>query len=461
MFFTKCFFLERILKMKNNFRIIISVILLLMFYLAYRGYATYYLMTEFQKNSKNDFADIFKKEKCIFNIKPDNNNFPEYAKNFTLDDKYVSGLNEINNFIYEEKQIYGSYFQKELLDKTKNIIPNNLSDYKNTLIPTIKNKMESPKNTKQPTYNECLGLPAIPKASLFRSTARYWYVLSRYFEDNNHDYETSLLLGLGIIYLSKEMITCYSESFTALYKAVCHACYGYACDSMLIWASKPKNDCGSLSKRVAKDILDFVKCEYPISGLFENTKNASDADFKIVFKHFANGWLKNYHKTNLYKDYLCLLYEKPQKFIDKPMYEIDKELSEMDKDQSKVFRYFDGFQNEQVKTIFRIFFLTEDVVATNLFVSYYPNLRRLKKDSECCLAKIEFTAIALVINSFYAEKKRLPDSIEELNSWFGEELPKNRLSGEPYKLDLEDQHLLTNKEYHNLTVKDLVFDFIR
>ena len=204
-----------------------------------------------------------------------------------------------------------------------------------------------------------------------------------------------------------------------------------------------------------------MKCEYPISGLFENTKNASDADFKIVFKHFANGWLKNYHKTNLYKDYLYLLYEKPQKFIDKPMYEIDKELSEMDKDQNKVFRYFDGFQNEQVKTIFRIFFLTEDVVATNLFVSYYPNLRRLKKDSECCLANIEFTAIAVVINSFYAEKKRLPDSIEELNSWFGEELPKNRLSGEPYKLDLEDQHLLTNKEYHNLTVKDLVFDFIR
>lgn len=74
---------------------------------------------------------------------------------------------------------------------------------------------------------------------------------------------------------------------------------------------------------------------------------------------------------------------------------------------------------------------------------------------------MEFTAIALVINSFYAEKNRLPGSIEELTSWFGEELPKNRLSGQSYKLDLENEHLLTNKEYNNLTVKKLVFDLIR
>ena len=271
--------------MKNKFKIITSVILLLIFYLAYRGYATYFLMTEYNKNAKNDFADILAKGNSLLNIKADNDNFPEYAKKFILDEKYTSGLNDINNFIYEEKLIYSSYFQKELLDKTKKIIPNNLSDYKNTLIPTIKSKMETPKNTKQSTYKECFELPAIPKASLFRSTARYWFVLSRYFEDNNQDYETSLLLGLGILYLSKDIVTNYSESFTVLYKAICLACYGYACDSMLIWASKPKNTYGSLSKRVAKDILDFVKCEYPISGLFENTKNASDADFKILFKY--------------------------------------------------------------------------------------------------------------------------------------------------------------------------------
>ena len=104
-------YFERIVKMKNKIIIIVSVILLLMCYLAYRGYATYYLMTEFQKVSRNNGADIFEKENSIWNIKNDNNNFPEYAKNFILDEKYNSELNNISNLMYDEKNIYSFSYQ--------------------------------------------------------------------------------------------------------------------------------------------------------------------------------------------------------------------------------------------------------------------------------------------------------------------------------------------------------------
>ena len=448
-------------QMKNKIIIILSIILLFMFYLGYRGFATYYLMTEAGKMFQTQGADFFAKENSIWNIKMDNDNFPEYAKKFMPDEKYQKDITDIGNLIYDEKNIYGSYFESKLLEKTKKILPTNLSDYKNTLIPIIKNKMESPKNDKSPTYKECFELPGSPKSALFRYTGRYWYVLSRYIEVNNKDSETSLLLGLAILYLSKDMVTNYSQSFASINRALCLTLYRNACDIMLIWASKPKNQYGSLSKRVAKDILDFVKCEYPISSLFENTKNSSDADLQIIFKHFAKGWLRNYNKTSFYKEYLHLLYEKPQKFIDKPLYELEKELNEMEKDERKVFRYFDAFQTEPVKSILRVFFSTEDVVVTRFFISQYPNLRKLKREYENTLAKMEFTAIALVINSFYAEKNRLPGSIEELSSWFGEEFPKNRLTGEPYKLDLEGMHLLKNDKYSIKLVDELVFDFIR
>ena len=445
--------------MKNKLLVIASVILLIIGYLAYRGFATYYLMTETGKMSKNS-EDIFSTEKSIWNIKPDDNNFPEYAKKFVPDEKYQRDITDISNYIYKESDIYTSYFQNELINKTDKILPKNLLDYKSSLVSSIKKKMTDAKTTKQPSFNESFDLPAMPKGTLFIQTSRYWYALSRFFEVKNQDYETSLLLSLGIFYLSKDMITNYCHSFTTLNKAHSNSMNKYACDSILIWASKPKNQYGSLSKKVAKDILDFVKSEYSFSYFLENNRAAADADFKVIFKHFAKGWLKSFPNSRKYKNLMSLLYEKPQKFIDKPIYELEKELSEMEKDRDKLYEDFDRFQTEPIKTVLKIFFFTEDVVATRFIASYYPQMRRLKRETENTLAKMEFTAIALAINSFYAEKNRLPTSIEELNSWFGEEMPKNRLNGESYKLDLEGKHLLVNKELY-MGMGRLFFDFIR
>lgn len=448
--------------MKNKTFIIASVIFILISYLVYRGFVVYYLIFEVKKLLKSQTADIFEKDKkikSIWKIKKDDNNFPEYAKKFVPDEKFSSYITDINNYIYGEKNIYDSYFQNKLLDKTKNIIPNNLFEYKYTLIPCIKNMMRIPKKNKQPTFEEYFKLPAI-NTKCFSQSVTYWFALSRYFEVKNQDYETSLLLGLSIFYLSKDFISNYAHSFTALNRASCIGFYSKACDSILIWASKPKIQFGNLSKIVSKDILDFVKNEYSLSSLLENIKISNDIDLKMTFNYFSNRWLNNYPNSKSYKELIYILYEKPLNFIDKPIYEIENELAEMECDLNKLYYFIDSIRSEPVKSILKLIFTTEEVVASNIVASFYPNMKKLKRNYEDTLAKMEFTAIALAINSFYSEKNRLPSSIEELSSWFGQDLPINRLNGKPYKLDLEGKYLLRNREY-NFGIDNLVFNFIR
>ncbi len=56
--------------------------------------------------------------------------------------------------------------------------------------------------------------------------------------------------------------------------------------------------------------------------------------------------------------------------------------------------------------------------------------------------------------------------MEELNKWFGRELPKNRFTNEPYKLDYNSKHLLYNHgldgiaDLSNEYTDDIYFDFI-
>ena len=58
---------------------------------------------------------------------------------------------------------------------------------------------------------------------------------------------------------------------------------------------------------------------------------------------------------------------------------------------------------------------------------------------------MEFSAIALAINAFYCERSRLPSSIGELGNWLNRDLPNNRLTNQPYKLNLDGEFLLTNE----------------
>ena len=58
---------------------------------------------------------------------------------------------------------------------------------------------------------------------------------------------------------------------------------------------------------------------------------------------------------------------------------------------------------------------------------------------------MEFSAIALLINSYYCKNNRLPSSIEELEKWSGTKLPINRFENKPFVIDLKSKATLTFK----------------
>ena len=157
---------------------------------------------------------------------------------------------------YKEKL----YDQNEIKIFTSNAeatFSNDINNFKN-IVPVVKNKMKEQKKSVPPSVKESESLPAGPTFKKVRLTAKYWFIMSRILEQKK-DYEASLLTGLATLYLSKDLQTNYINSGSNITKMICIAISGIACDSMFVWASKPRPQCKELSKEVAKDILDFVK----------------------------------------------------------------------------------------------------------------------------------------------------------------------------------------------------------
>ena len=111
---------------------------------------------------------------------------------------------------------------------------------------------------------------------------------------------------------------------------------------------------------------------------------------------------------------------------------------------------------------FTLFFNAENYFIDYSVLMYGPRFKRVKESQELGLAKMEMAAIALAINSYYCEKNKLPKSMEELSKWFGEELPKNRFTDEPYEIKSDEEHTLINEGIDGVTTSSrdyIFFDF--
>ena len=393
--------------MKNKLLIILGVIFAIIALIAYKGYRTYWLLTESGKFFKNQEA-VLSNVKGRWNTKSNDDNFPEYAKPYMPNESITRELTDISNFLYSNKNdIYSYYKQEELLKLIKNIIPNNLDRFKNQLVPIIKNKITQKKKNVALSFKESESYPAPAKNVSFRNCVLFWYSLSRFLEKKN-DTETSLLLSHSIFYLAKDMITDNALCGTVFFRTTSLGFYEKACNSILIWASSPKPYNSDLSKIVAKDILDFVENEYSFSSNLKFEREIIEEQLNAVFKHFANGALSYYPNTNQYKEFFDILFDKPLKFIDKPIYEIENDIDNFEKEKRTFFMPLYGLFTQSFSQLLKVLFNPESIVALRFLQCCESNITRAKRKYEETLARMEFTAIALSINSFYSEKKSSP-----------------------------------------------------
>ena len=104
----------------------------------------------------------------------------------------------------------------------------------------------------------------------------------------------------------------------------------------------------------------------------------------------------------------------------------------------------------------------ERTIILYIFTFTYPkeNLFGERKYVEEYLGYMEFAAIALLINSYYCEKNKLPKSIEQLEDWLNIKLPHNRIDDSEYEINTKGEHLLTFKHLMKTkNSKQLYFDF--
>jgi hypothetical protein len=248
-------------------------------------------------------------------------------------------------------------------------------------------------------------------------------------------------LSLASLYLSRDVRTNYNNSGGLLMNLIGTAVNSKACDSIFVWASKPKPKCKEVSKAIAKDILDLVKNDYPFSKVIEYEYYM----FCDMLKFFEAKVSRIYSMFPISigcNKALYELYKKPMTFYDKPIYEIKKDI------KHTYDYYVKLVGTKDSNLVYYAYYNPEMLLCIRLMYSFGPYFEKHKQRYEASLAKMEMAAIALAINSYVCENNKYPESMEELSKWFGSELPKNRLTNETYKLDFKGEHVLYNENYN-------------
>ena len=404
-------------------------------------------------NFIRDYTKNLKDIKGQLNYKYDDDNFPEFAKDFVFKNSDV--LREALN----ENTLYDSKAYDSVIEEIKKELPENLKDYQTKFAPSILELMKKEKTNKYPTFEETENYPEPPTGKKMRATARFWENLSLFF-GREGDYKTSLLVAHGIFYLSREKQTSYAASGELICKMISMIYNKYASKVILVWASHPHPDCQKLSKVVAKDILDFVKTDFPLKRNIEYDKYAIESILKHLSKKSSIIWSSVFN-TSYYKEVIELLIDEPLKLEtqleSKTFYEVKDEYNKYHK------KLRDIVESEKFSKVFPTFCINPQKAMVYFVTTMFcVDLEKERLATEEALGYMEFASIALLINSYYCENNKLPETIEELEKWFGQKLPVNRFDNTPYVIDTKGKHMLTFKHMaDNLGVGQLYFDFFK
>jgi hypothetical protein len=422
-----------------GFFAILGIVILVM------GYRVYYVFS-FNKQLEKISLDDYDGRGAV---KLRDDNFPDYLIKFMADDDLKGKTSNLETLLPDKDKIFDHEAVNKLVTATEaEFSAQNIDDFKQ-IVPIIKNKMKETKKSTAPSFSESENFPSSPTFKTMRATARYWYMISRVLEQKK-DYETSLYLSHAIFYITKDCQSNYSNSGSLINKMICVALNNIACNSIMYWASRPKPQCKELSKEVAKDILDFVKNEYPLSVTIEHESLLIEDVLNSFATKKGGSIYAKLVKSNAYKVILDICYNEPKKNFDKPIYEIKKQMKEFSEKREKLL------DDDSAYLITNALLNPDKAVAIMIFNLASPNFSKAKEAYEASLAKMEMTAIALAINSFICEKKKYPESMDELSEWFGSKLPNNRITNEPYELDFKGTHVLYN---NSILGNEFYFDF--
>ena len=407
-------------KVKIVFWVIFAIVALLVF----NAIRTVLFLKDYGLNLK----DMQSQYRTVF-PDYDDNNFPEFGKKFVCLD-----IEKFENFLNVD-ELYDSAAQERFYKKVQSFIPKNFNEFKSELAPSVLKFMKEEKTNKYPTAEETENYPKPPKMVI--PTIYHWTNMGFLYAKKG-DFNTSLLIYHGIFYLTRELMTSFARSGEFINKMQSGTYNMAASRAILVWASRPHPECQELSKSVAKDILKLVEADYPLKRNLEYNKSKVDS----IIKHFSKKSSligEGAFNTSYYKDEIDFYINEPLKLENKPFKEVKNDyLSYADKVK-------EANTPEAFLKYIPYFCLSPQKVIVHYIIfncQHYPSITSLKLYIEKSLGYMEFAAIALLINSYYCENNKLPETIAELEKWFGQKLPVNRYNYEPYVIDTKGKHLL-------------------
>lgn len=95
-------------------------------------------------NFLRDCNKILKDMKGQLTVQCNNDDFPEFAKNFKFSEHNIA------NWL-EEKTLYDPKSQEKIIQEIQNMLPENIKEYQTELVPSILELMKKEKTNKYPT----------------------------------------------------------------------------------------------------------------------------------------------------------------------------------------------------------------------------------------------------------------------------------------------------------------------
>ncbi len=328
-------------------------------------------------------------------------------------------------------------------------IPENYGKYKTDFPKYVLSRIDEPKEYNKRSFDELNKLPGMPKSVIFRTTARMWAHVSILLRREGFDTE-SLLTAYAPIYIALDSQNNYQTGMLQLYRLLCSNYVSASINELLQWAEKPQKNSAKYSKLLAKDLLLLVANEPPVSEsmklqllIFERYVKslAKRCNISAILALLSSEWKS---KSKIYTEFM-------ESIDNKKYYEYKNELQ-------KYFKVFYDDINDPSRSkkgiaaiLYTTFFPIIDI--GNELVLMIPDFNSFIASVEMKLAKMEFTAIALAYNSFHAENGRVPASMEELEKWFGQSLPIDRITGKPYKFfEVNGYTLYHDKFYYEFGI---------
>ncbi len=367
---------------------------------------------------------------------------------------------------------------EKFLEIAKNYKPSNYKDYTKILCPLVIKKTKETKHSNSPTIDEIANKPGLPNFKNLRKTIIFLTQYISFLYENEKNDNAAIAIIYATYYIVRDLEENYSRDLIKNIKESTLSMI--ASNALLKWASIPKKKSAALAKYLAKDLLQLVKNDYPLSDLLifnigqiyasmYEQLNIQEDDDDENRKEFINRVMN----SNLLKETNKILYENPKNFIDKPYYLCKNELEAHSKtfndtleriynDQKKYESLIEEISknsSSEEEAMSKLKEMNLDIadisIELNLGKIIYINAQNIEKYKsiiEYKLAQMEIAAIALAYNAYYCENGQEPESIETLEKWFGEKLPVNRFTGNPYTLRAEKDYVIYN--YGNDNKKD-------